>query len=38
MMAVDNFDSYPVDGLAKYMADDGGSFQIAKSPGRSSFT
>eukprot|EP00045_Choanoeca_perplexa_P014026 m.162775 g.162775 ORF g.162775 m.162775 type:complete len:791 (-) comp16539_c0_seq8:740-3112(-) len=28
----DDFESYPVDGLAKYMADDGGSFQIAKSP------
>jgi hypothetical protein len=28
----DNFDAYPVDGIAKYLADDGGSFQVAASP------
>eukprot|EP00039_Didymoeca_costata_P008210 m.109132 g.109132 ORF g.109132 m.109132 type:complete len:800 (-) comp13993_c0_seq1:24-2423(-) len=28
----DNFDSYPVDALARYFADNGGSFQVAMSP------
>lgn len=28
----DSFDTYPVDGLARYFADNGGSFQVAQDP------
>ena len=33
---VDDFDQYPVDAEARFFADNGGSFQVAKDPGNSS--